>query len=666
MAYKIKGDVEIGKNLKVGNTAIDSSSVVSSQTLYLPNKSGTLATTNDITGGGTGVTISGNTSVFVGQQETYTITNYNSFSVYSVSPNASIAGSSITYTAPVDVGLDDLVVTVDGADYQFSVEVKANGVATPTNTSPANAATDQMGSATLTASAFEWLGQADTHASSDWQVATDVGFITVIASSVNDTINKTSWTVTGLQTSTTYYWRVRYTGASNGTSQYSTPTSFTTKAQFGGLIGTQGGQGFGVGVYPDTLPAGFSNMASNTDPAHANYGNYTTTNGSIMVFVPKFYYRIGNAASPRFATYGENAIDVVGIETYATEALANAAGYALHRAFKDGGSVKHGFFIDKYLASKDGTTTCKSVASAVPISLATTAGYTVSDGMTGCTGILADAVVLSRARGAGVFNVASVFMYSALALLSLAHGQASVSTTNCAWYNATYNYPKGCNTTLKDTNDATVTYTTAGDSGNASKPLTRANANFAKTTHNGQESGVADLNGSMYQVALGITDFSTSATDSTQHANGNVYVLKESVALASLTAGWDGATDAWGNTASLATKYDAVTGLFPWGSTTGNFYFGNGTNEVFSGATSGISYQRTACGVQNTTSGASATGTDLFGKDYCSQYNRANLFVRCSGDWGFGPGAGVFFRLWSGSRSNVHAGVGFRAAAFGS
>jgi hypothetical protein len=197
-------------------------------------------------------------------------------------------------------------------------------------------------------------------------------------------------------------------------------------------------------------------MTGTTDPANANYGNYQYSDGSVMVFVPKFYYRIGNAASPRFASYGANAIDIVGAETFASETAANAAGYTLHRAFIDGGSEKQGFFIDKYLASKNGTTTCKSVQNGVPISLTTSTSYTNSNGMTGCTGIYADAVVLARARGAGTFNVASIFMYSALAMLSLAHGQAATGTTNCAWYDATgvNNFPKGCNNgSLADTNE---------------------------------------------------------------------------------------------------------------------------------------------------------------------------------------------------------------------
>ena len=142
-------------------------------------------------------------------------------------------------------------------------------------------------------------------------------------------------------------------------------------------------------------------------------------------------------------------------------------------------------------------------------------------------------------------------------------------------------------------------------------------------------------------------------------------MLKESVALSSLTHGWDGTNDAWGNTTSLATKYDAVTGIFPWGSTTGAVYFGSGSNQVFSGDTSGTNWLQTACGIQDTTSGTDATGTNLFGNDYCYQYNAANLFVRCAGNWNNAALAGVFCRSWNSSRSNVSV-YGFRCAAFGS
>jgi hypothetical protein len=111
---------------------------------------------------------------------------------------------------------------------------------------------------------------------------------------------------------------------------------------------------------------------------------------------------------------------------------------------------------------------------------------------------------------------------------------------------------------------------------------------------------------------------------------------------------------------------DSVTKLFPFGSTTGWTYFGNGSNNVFSGVTSGTSYLRTACGIQDTTNGTSAAGTNQFGNDGCYQYNLANQFPLGSASWGGGSYAGVFCRDWNNVRSSDGNNVGFRAAAYGS
>jgi len=85
----------------------------------------------------------------------------------------------------------------------------------------------------------------------------------------------------------------------------------------------------------------------------------------------------------------------------------------------------------------------------------------------------------------------------------MAHGQASSSTTNCAWYDATYNYIKGCNNNaLGDTDDSAVSFTSDGYS-NCAK--TGSGVPFAKTTHIGQVCGIADLNGLMWEISIGVT-----------------------------------------------------------------------------------------------------------------------------------------------------------------
>jgi hypothetical protein len=578
---------------------------------------------------------------------------------------AAAVGETVTVTVRA---LDDL--GNPSARLSVSETVLDIYVATPSITTPAGLASDVRETPTLQSSAFavEPGTETDTHAATSWRVSDSSG--EVVWSSFEDADNLTSITLPpGVlqEGERKYSVQVRHHGATYGASTWSPAVTFATAARFGADIGEAGTQGFGVGVYPSALPSGFSAMSGSDDPASDNYGNYQYQDGSVMVFVPAFYYRIGHADSPRYAGYGANALDVVSAATYADRAAAAAAGYALHRAFIDAGQVKSGFFYDKYLASKNGNSTCRSVKGGVPISLTTTSTYTRSEGMSGCTGIYADSIVLARARGAG-FNVASVFQVGAVALLSLAHAQAAPGTASCAWYDSAgvTNYPKGCNNNaLGDNDDAEVTYLSAGDSGNANKPQTGSAAPFAKATHNGQACGIADVNGVMWQVALGITTPGASATATTQVTNGDSYVLKESVELASLTAGHGGATDAWGTAATLANNYDLQAGILPWGATTGAVYFGNGANQVFSDDTDGLNWLRTACGIQKDAAAMSASGTNQFGADYCYQYNRQNLCVFTAGNWSNAAGAGAFARYWSSSRTSNGYSVSFRASAYG-
>ena len=105
-------------------------------------------------------------------------------------------------------------------------------VATPTNSSPANAATDEGETPTLTGSTYYALyGYA--HSKSQWQVSTSSGFGTTVIST-GDVDNLESYTVSSgvLSTSTTYYWRVRYKNSNGDYSAWSSATSFTTASAF--------------------------------------------------------------------------------------------------------------------------------------------------------------------------------------------------------------------------------------------------------------------------------------------------------------------------------------------------------------------------------------------------------------------------------------------------
>ena len=284
------------------------------------------------------------------------------------------------------------------------------------------------------------------------------------------------------------------------------------------LIGTAGNAGFGVGICPpQLLPAGMTPLFGYNDPSSDNYGNYQYKDGSIIVWIPKFYYLIST-----------NTVTIKGVDTYANEQDANADNYALHRAFIDGGVEQQGFFIDKYKCSKNawgGGYVASSIKNGLPISIH--ADHNPIADLTACdTNAYFEAIDAAHARdgadgavnASSIFHCASIFQLRALALLSLAHGQASSGTTYCAWYDATYNYPKGCNNdALKDYDEVTngagsgddLEYTSDGYS-NCGK--TGSGVPFAKSTHNGQNCGVADLNGLMNEVAIGVTAVVASDT----------------------------------------------------------------------------------------------------------------------------------------------------------
>jgi hypothetical protein len=283
-------------------------------------------------------------------------------------------------------------------------------------------------------------------------------------------------------------------------------------------IGTAGGEGFGVGYCKTSLlPENMSPMTGYDDTSSDNYGNYEYTNGdsvSVMVFIPRFYYKI---------TAGTNTISIKGTDTYANEAAANVDSYALHRAFIDGDTEQAGFFIDKYENSKsesqEGYYIAASVDDGLPLSAY--ADHNPIADLTACSSnYYYEAVTAAHARdgtngavnASSIFHVGSRFQYAALAMLSLAHGQASSSTTYCAWYDATDNFPKGNNNNnLGDIDDSAVKWEGDGygtdDSAKAGSAGYGGGAGnvFAKSTHNGQNCGVADLNGNMYEITIGMT-----------------------------------------------------------------------------------------------------------------------------------------------------------------
>ena len=182
--------------------------------------------------------------------------------------------------------------------------------------------------------------------------------------------------------------------------------------------------------------------------------------------------------------------------------------------------MQPGFFIDKYQVSKNAKGTGfigSSIRNGLPLSAH--ADHNPVGGLTATIGSnsLASFVTAAKARdgvngavsNSSIFFCQSAFMNSALAMLALAHGQAATGTAACAWWSATTtNFPKGNNNNaLRDSNDTTVLYQSDGYL-NCGK--TGSGALFAKTTHNGQECGVSDVNGNMWEALIGMTCIATT------------------------------------------------------------------------------------------------------------------------------------------------------------
>ena len=392
-------------------------------------------------------------------------------------------------------------------------------------------------------------------------------------------------------------------------------------------IGIAGQKGFGAGVCnPANLPSELVEMTGTRDAASNNYGNYMcVVDSSIMVYVPKFYYSIVTFATD---------------SNYIRVSTTLQAGYVVHRAFIDGGVEKDGFFVDKYkwCLTNDtwsGATQLTGIASSRRFSNPIASGeITKRTNSNGTAGLFSNCIsngqspadyygggfAVAKSRGNNFFLM-NAFQGSALAMLSLVQAINSTDTSVTKWYNATNNFPKGNNNSGADVNDASVTYTACTDEYWKARNEARMNGGanrLDKTTHNGQMSGVADLNGNQWEIVGAYT-----------YVGSVRWLYKSSVVQKNVTY-TNITTAAW-----ISANMDTTVVNFP-----ANTRFGNGTNAVLSGAVSGDGYENTSLGFPYWTWSVSAGGTNKFGQDY-SYGGTGNCLIR-SGGWGNGTGAGVW------------------------
>jgi len=387
-------------------------------------------------------------------------------------------------------------------------------------------------------------------------------------------------------------------------------------------IGIPGTIGFGVATCPpDLLPEGWTPMDGHDRIGSKNYGSYIDQNGSELCFVPKHYVKLS------------------GNNVYISD--NPRSDYIIQRCFINGGKEIRGIFIYKYLASnKNGV--FASVKNAVPLST-----YSGNNPISALNNAPANNMggLYKAVQSAGVgYHLMSVFEWQMLFFLSKAHAQEATSEVACAYVGVNPKYPKGCHASiLRDANDSSVTYSPSGYSDCG---LTGSGVPFAKTTHNGQECGIADLNGLMWECASGFI-----RTD-----DDGFLVLKESVDIRTIV---DDSTDGGAYDASLYDQIDisdVVDGNDGW------IYFGNDDEIVFNMNTDRTSddYKRMSIGVPNA-NGVSSNGTTEFGNDGLYRYLRNEMACRRGGSWGYWSDAGVLAMDLSGYRTHSSYTTGGRA-----
>lgn len=185
------------------------------------------------------VSLLGPTYLYAGDAYTYTFTDWDNFSNYSVSSDigtATLGTAELTLDIPAGTPEGECLLTIirNGSTRIIPIRIGDPIVAQPTLIAPVNGAPNVKETPTLTMSPFKTFpANVDTHYSSDWELydAND----NLIRSSYGDTVNKVSWKLPEsllTQGGYGYKWRGRQNGASLGDSEWSELSTFSTEAIF--------------------------------------------------------------------------------------------------------------------------------------------------------------------------------------------------------------------------------------------------------------------------------------------------------------------------------------------------------------------------------------------------------------------------------------------------
>ena len=467
--------------------------------------------------------------------------------------------------------------------------------------------------------------------------------------------------------------------------------------EFKYTIGLAGLMGFGVGCCrPELLPEDMAPMPGCYDRWSPNYGNYIhLPSASIMCFLPAHHINIeapGNTAAPHFGTK-------------ITISDGQVGDSVLARPFRDGGQELAGIFVDKYQicnvrpdgsglpnnatgnpgdpmltggigASRPLQWPCSMAGNSATISgVNALTSKALNANAPNPAGNMGGAFAAARTRGAA-FNAMPIWVTAQLAYLSLAHAQAlldtngtpiSGATTNGAWMDVAPYAPKGNNNNGIDVNKTSLQFarfdiagtavTNNGFIGQNSRAFTGAASiggvpAVEHTTHNGQLSGVVDLNGNQWETVPGLSNIGGVNTGyrmwpdrlSWNLATNNTNIINSGSAL-------------------IADVSD--NGIW-WANAGGNVFLIANSAGTFHPNSSWINeptrQMMTECGIARSAGmSTTQTSTNIFGGDGLTRNHVNDLLPLAGGSWIFSANAGVFSLNLNLSSDSALVIVGYRA-----
>jgi hypothetical protein len=176
---------------------------------------------------------------------------------------------------------------------------------------------------------------------------------------------------------------------------------------------------------------------------------------------------------------------------------------------------------------------------------------------------------------------------------------------------------------------------------------------------------ITKIDDNHFTVAFDSSAFATAydaETDPGTCVLGKFYAAKEATSMKDFTHDNSTATGHWGAT-GVAAMMDRFAPPFGAGDAFSQ-KFGSGGNQVLSEATSGAGYLLSGLGLPKDADGMDATGTNLFGKDYCYVYVINDMCLIVASSWSNAASAGVWAARFSNPRGTSYDGVGFRAACY--